>query len=74
MQKWPFSGAPERFFGNLPLSNFKIQTVATLFEIQSDPDLPGSSGERVLPGKSGCPVYRDQIPLIPYIGGNLFSR
>ena len=29
--------------------------------VQSDPDLPGSLGERVLPGKSGCPVYRGQI-------------
>ena len=26
------------------------------------PDLPGCSGERILPGKSGCPVYRGQIP------------
>eukprot|EP00116_Pleurobrachia_bachei_P006621 sb/3466883/ len=25
------------------------------FLLQSDPDLPGCSGERVLPGKSGCP-------------------
>eukprot|EP00116_Pleurobrachia_bachei_P018914 sb/3479176/ len=24
--------------------------------IQSDPDLPGSSGEAIFPGKSGCPV------------------
>eukprot|EP00116_Pleurobrachia_bachei_P014834 sb/3475096/ len=23
--------------------------------VQSDPDLPGCSGERALPGKSGCP-------------------
>ena len=37
--------------------------------VQSDPDLPGCSGERVLPDKSGCPVYRGQIPLISYIGG-----
>eukprot|EP00116_Pleurobrachia_bachei_P018489 sb/3478751/ len=25
---------------------------------ESDPDLPGSSGEKALPDKSGCPVYR----------------
>ena len=37
--------------------------------VQSDPDLPGCSGERVLPGKSGCPVYRGQIPLVSKIGG-----
>ena len=28
--------------------------------LQSDPDLPGCSGERVLLGKSGCPEYRGQ--------------
>ena len=38
--------------------------------IQSDPNLPGSSGETVLPGKSGCPVYRGQILSISYIGGS----
>ena len=27
-----------------------------------------------MPGKSGCPVYRGEIPLISCIGGNLISR
>eukprot|EP00116_Pleurobrachia_bachei_P016140 sb/3476402/ len=39
--------------------------------VQSDPDLPGCSGERVLPGKSGYPVYRGQKLLIFYFGGSL---
>ena len=29
--------------------------------VQSDPDLPGCSGERVFPSKSVCPVYRGEI-------------
>ena len=33
----------------------------TIIHIQSDPDLPGYSGERVLPGKSGYPVYRGGV-------------
>ena len=34
-------------------------------------DLPGCSGERGLPGKSGCPVYRGLILLISYFGGKI---
>eukprot|EP00116_Pleurobrachia_bachei_P017611 sb/3477873/ len=30
---------------------------------ESDPDLPGISGEAILPGKSGCPVYRGRAYL-----------
>eukprot|EP00116_Pleurobrachia_bachei_P006770 sb/3467032/ len=56
---------------------FLIRSVHALptFEIhvQSDPDLPGCSGERFLPGKSGFPVYRGQILLISYFGGRLSS-
>eukprot|EP00116_Pleurobrachia_bachei_P002369 sb/3462631/ len=43
----------------------------------SDPDLPGCSEERILPGKSGSPVYRGQKPFISsirvYPPGNLGS-
>eukprot|EP00116_Pleurobrachia_bachei_P000465 sb/3460727/ len=42
--------------------------------IQSDPDLPGCSGERVFLGKSGCPVYRGKILFKSYIRGNLSFR
>eukprot|EP00116_Pleurobrachia_bachei_P005528 sb/3465790/ len=38
--------------------------------IQSDPDLVTSSGERVLVTKSGWALNWGQIPLISYIGGN----
>eukprot|EP00116_Pleurobrachia_bachei_P016880 sb/3477142/ len=41
------------------------------WDLQSDPDLVTSSGERVLVTKSGWPLNRGQIPLISYIGGNL---
>ena len=34
--------------------------------VQSDPDLPGSSGERVLSGKSGCPVNRGPTAVVIY--------
>eukprot|EP00116_Pleurobrachia_bachei_P005006 sb/3465268/ len=40
-------------------------------DIQSDPDLMTSLGERVLVTKSGWPLNRGQITLISYIGGNL---
>eukprot|EP00116_Pleurobrachia_bachei_P001072 sb/3461334/ len=40
-------------------------------DIQSDPDLVTSSGERVLGTKSGWPLNRGQIPLISHIGRNL---
>ena len=48
----------------------KDRVVYRVFVVQSDPDLPGCSGKRVLPGKSGFPVFRGQKLLISYIGGN----
>eukprot|EP00116_Pleurobrachia_bachei_P019293 sb/3479555/ len=36
--------------------------------IQSDPHLPGCSGERFLPAKSGCPANQRQLPLNPISG------
>eukprot|EP00116_Pleurobrachia_bachei_P005333 sb/3465595/ len=40
-------------------------------DVQTDPDLVTSSGERILGTKSGLALNRGQIPLIFYIGGNL---
>eukprot|EP00116_Pleurobrachia_bachei_P015485 sb/3475747/ len=57
---------------SLVMTNFvKVEIMNIL---QSDPDLPGCSGERILPGKSGYPVYRGDIPLISQIGGRFSSR
>eukprot|EP00116_Pleurobrachia_bachei_P010608 sb/3470870/ len=33
-------------------------SVQALYIVQSDPDLPGCAGERILPGKSGCPAIK----------------
>eukprot|EP00116_Pleurobrachia_bachei_P005296 sb/3465558/ len=38
------------------------------------PRFTGMLGERILPGKSRCPVYRVQISLISYIGLSLYLK
>eukprot|EP00116_Pleurobrachia_bachei_P003939 sb/3464201/ len=40
--------------------------------LQSDPDLPGCSGKRVLPCKLGCPVYRGQIHTVNFLDRGKF--
>eukprot|EP00116_Pleurobrachia_bachei_P014140 sb/3474402/ len=54
---------------------FALRTYQTFAEyplnMQSDPGLVTSSGERVLVTKSGWPLNRGQISLISGIGGNL---
>eukprot|EP00116_Pleurobrachia_bachei_P013169 sb/3473431/ len=42
----------------VPSPQWPYSQVETVFRFGLNSDLPGCSGERVLPGKSGCPVYR----------------
>eukprot|EP00116_Pleurobrachia_bachei_P018407 sb/3478669/ len=59
-------------FPDFPLMIFFILLALTAVPLNllSDPDLPGCSGERVLPGESGCPVYRGQIAVNFLYRGN----
>eukprot|EP00116_Pleurobrachia_bachei_P014259 sb/3474521/ len=43
-------------------------------QLQTDPDLVTSSGERILVTKSGWALNRGQITLISHIGGNLLCH
>eukprot|EP00116_Pleurobrachia_bachei_P016021 sb/3476283/ len=47
-------------------SQFAVFVGCTLYNVQSDPDLVTSSGERVLVTKSGLALNRGQIPLISF--------
>eukprot|EP00116_Pleurobrachia_bachei_P011025 sb/3471287/ len=54
-----------------PLNSKNIAMEET--EMESDPDLPGCSGERVLPSKLWRPVYRGEILLISYTSGEIYQ-